>query len=49
MQRLVMWILIAFLALPFSGCLGEEAANASSGTYLIDSEWTVIALETKSE
>ena len=49
MQRLVTWILIAFLALPFSGCLGEEAANASSGTYLIDSEWTVIALETKSE
>ena len=49
MQRMVMLILVAMLAIPFAGCLGESESNTEVETYTLKVEWKEIPLEVKSD
>ena len=49
MQRMAMLILVALLAIPFTGCLGESESNTEAETYTLEVEWTEIPLEVKSD
>jgi len=49
MQRVVMLILVALLAIPFAGCLGESESNTEAETYTLEVEWAEIPVEVKSE
>jgi PAT family beta-lactamase induction signal transducer AmpG len=49
MQRMVMLILVAMLAIPFAGCLGESESNTEVETYTLKVEWKDIPLEVKSD
>ena len=49
MQRMVMLILVAMLAIPFAGCLGESESNTEVETYTLKVEWKDILLEVKSD